>query len=328
VKGNTLDGFKGLALGALRLFKPLFGATLMLSVTEKCQGRCARCAVRRQGPSSEPELSDEEIKKLLAEISRLGAREVSFFGGEPLLRPGLPGLVRSARELGLRATLTTNGLLLDKAAALELAAAGLTGAGVSLDDPSAEIHDRERGLPGLWDKASAAVKHLVAAGVQADVSFCATKERLRDGRAAEMVLLAEKLGARLRILSPMRAGSWDGSAEEVLTPADIKILRSLLAPGKAHWVVSPANTPDTTFICASFCRWKIDVTASGDVVPCTYFPVPFGNIRREGVRESVRRMWNSPLYKDFKGSQDCPLNDPSFRELRSDLFEALRKPRA
>lgn len=288
----------------------------MLSVTEKCQCRCARCAVRRRTPAAGAELSDADITSLLSEFARLGGREAAFFGGEPLLRPGLAGLVRAAKAAGLRATLTTNGLLLDKAAALELAAAGLDGAGVSLDDPSPEVHDRERGSPGLWKKAVAGIQYLAAAGVRPDVSFCATRERLRDGRAAKMVLLAGGLGARLRILSPMRAGAWDGRADEVLDADDIGILRGLLAPGKAHWVVTPVDTPDAPFICSSFYRWKVDVTAAGDVVPCTYFPAPFGNVRREGLRESVRRMWGSPLYKKFKGSGDCPFNDPSFRELR------------
>ena len=318
-----MTGPRAIAISFIRLFRPLFGATIMISVTNRCQCACARCAVRGGERTPAPELTGEEIKKLIAEAARLGAREASFFGGEPLLREELPDLVRFTRGLGLRATLTTNGLLLDGTAAAKLAEAGLSRAGISLDDPSPEVHDRARGIPGLWEKAAAAAQHLIKLGVPVDISFCATRERLRDGRAAEMAKMASGLGARLRILSPMRAGRWDSKADEVLTAEDRKILRALLKPGKAHWVIGPVDSPDAAFVCSSFERWKVDVTAQGDVVACAYFPAPFGNIRKESLRVIVKRMWASPLYREFKGAEDCPLNDPAFRSRWADFFKSL-----
>jgi MoaA/NifB/PqqE/SkfB family radical SAM enzyme len=307
----------------LRFFKPLYGAAIMLSVTNRCQCACYRCAVNSGGGPGGPELSAEEIQRLLAEAAGLGAREVSFFGGEPLLRSELPELIRQARGLGLRAAVTTNGLLLDGAMALKLKKAGLTIAGVSLDDPSPEVHDAGRGVPGLWQKAADGARALAKLGVPVDISFCADRARLRDGRAAKMVGVAASLGARLRILSPMRAGRWSGKPEEALTPEDLKILRSLLAPGRAHWVIAPVDTPHSDFICSSLDRWKVDVTASGDVVACSYFPVKFGSVRTEELASLVKRMWNSPLYAEHRGCADCPLNDPAFRDRWKDLFSGL-----
>jgi MoaA/NifB/PqqE/SkfB family radical SAM enzyme len=307
----------------LRLFKPLYGAAIMLSVTDRCQCACSRCAVNSGGGPGGPELSAEEIKSLLAEAAGLGAREVSFFGGEPLLRSELPELIREARSLGLRAAVTTNGLLLDGAMALKLKEAGLTIAGVSLDDPSPEIHDAGRGVPGLWQKAADGARDLVKLGVPVDISFCADRARLRDGRAAKMVEVAASLGARLRILSPMRAGRWNEKPEEALTPKDLEILRSLLAPGRAHWVIAPVDTPHSDFICSSLDRWKVDVTASGEVVACSYFPVGFGSIRSEKLAEIVKRMWKSPLYTEHRGCADCPLNDTDFRKMHSAIFMQL-----
>lgn len=315
-----MNALRAAVVRVMRLFRPLFGATIMLSVTNRCQCACARCAVNG-GTEAGPELTGAEIKKLLAEAAALGAREVSFFGGEPLLRVDLAELISFARGLGLRAAMNSNGLLLDEAAAEKLAAAGLSIAGISLDDPSPEVHDRERGVPGLWEKAAAGARALIKHGVPVDISFCANKERLRDGRAARMAEVAAALGARLRILSPMRAGRWDGRADEVLTAADREILRGLLKPGKAHWVIGPVDSPETPFVCSSFDRWKVDVTASGDVVPCTYFPAPFGNIRKESLLAIVKRMWAAPVYRDFRGAEDCPLNDTAFRSRYPDLFK-------
>ena len=315
-----MTGPRALARDLIRIFRPLFGATIMLSVTRRCQCACARCAVSGGGASSGPELTGEEIKGLITEAARLGAREASFFGGEPLLRGDLPELIRFTRRSGLRASLTTNGLLLDGPAAAGLAEAGLNLAGISLDDPEPESHDRERGVPGLWEKAAGAARNLVKLGVPVDISFCATKERLRDGRAAKMAEIAAGLGARLRLLSPMRAGRWDSNPDEVLTAEDRALLRALLKPGKVHWVIGPVDNPAAVFVCSSFDRWKVDITAAGDVVPCTYFPVPFGNIRKEALLPIVKRLWASPMYREFRGAEDCPLNDPAFRSRQAALF--------
>lgn len=318
---------RSFALSVLRLFRPLFGATLMLSVTSRCQGACARCAVRRQAAEEGPELSGAEIKGLLAEAAALGAREVSFFGGEPLLREDLPELIRIARKAGLRAAVNTNGFLLSEETAGRLAEAGLNIAGISLDDPDPAAHNAGRGLDGSWEKAAAGARALIKRGVPVDISFCATRDRLRDGRAAKMVEIAAGLGARLRILSPMRAGEWDSNPGEVLAPEDIALLRGLLAPGKAHWVITPVDNSQAPFVCSSMERWKVDVTAAGNVVPCTYFPVPFGNIRKETLRSIVKKMWAAPLYRDFRPSPDCPLNSPAFRLEHAALFDRLQPQR-
>lgn len=317
-----MNALRLVAVRLARLFRPLFGATIMLSVTRRCQCACARCAVSG-GAEVSGELTGDEIRNLLTEAAALGAREVSFFGGEPTLRSDLPELVAFARGLGLRAAMNSNGLLIDGAMAARLAAAGLNIAGISLDDPSPEEHDRGRGVPGLWQKAAEAVRALKKNGVAVDISFCATRARLRDGRAARMAEVAASLGARLRILSPMRAGRWDGSPDEVLTTEDREALRALLKPGRVHWVIGPVDDPAAPYVCSSFDRWKVDVLSDGSVVPCTYFPVPFGNVRSESLLSVVKKMWASPAYREFRGAQDCPLNDPSFRSRHKDLFEKL-----
>lgn len=315
-----------LFIRAARLYKPLYGAALLLSITSRCQCACSRCAV---GDGQRPvrELTCAEVCRLISEAAELGIREVSFFGGEPLLRPELPAIVEFTRSLGLRATLTTNGLLLDERMAGRLSSAGLTRAAISLDDPSSEVHDAGRGTRGAWRNACAGARALRAHGVAVDISFCADRARLRDGRAVKMLEIAASLGARLRILSPMRAGRWNENPEEVLGPEELNFLRSLLSPGRAHWVIETVNSPTADFVCSSLDRWKVDVTAGGDVVPCVYFPVPFGNVRDEGLGVIVKRMWATPLYVRKGKRTDCPLNDPSFRARHGGYFAKTPRPR-
>src|SRR5918997_7220725 len=80
-------------------------------------------------------LTDEEIVRLVRiGVEQLGIREAGFTGGEPLLRPGLPGIVAATTALRPRpeVSLTTNAIGLARMAPA-LAAAGLDRINVSLD---------------------------------------------------------------------------------------------------------------------------------------------------------------------------------------------------
>ena len=108
---------------------------LRVSVTDRCNLRCTYCMPEEVEfrPQSEL-LTFEEIARLVRVAAGLGVTKVRLTGGEPLLRRGLPGLVRQVvtvpgiADVGL----TTNGLLLAKLAG-ELRAAGLRRLNVSLD---------------------------------------------------------------------------------------------------------------------------------------------------------------------------------------------------
>ncbi len=58
------------------------------------------------------QLSLETVETLLDDASSAGIETVRLYGGEPLLHPALPKMVRHAVDLGLSTYVTTNGLLL------------------------------------------------------------------------------------------------------------------------------------------------------------------------------------------------------------------------
>jgi cyclic pyranopterin phosphate synthase len=133
--------------------------SLRVSVTDKCNFRCRYCmpAEGLEWLERDELLSFEEIERLVRVLARMGVDEVRLTGGEPLVRRDLPTLVGLlAQTPGVRdLSLTTNGVLLDRFAAL-LVEAGLRRLNVSLDSLShvrfAEITRRDaldRVLAGL-----------------------------------------------------------------------------------------------------------------------------------------------------------------------------------
>src|SRR6201994_1863114 len=86
-------------------------------------------------------LTDDEIVRLARiAVTRLGVPGIRLTGGEPLLRPGLPGLVAQMAALRPRpeVSLTTNGIALARLAE-PLHEAGLDRLNVSLDTLSPQV---------------------------------------------------------------------------------------------------------------------------------------------------------------------------------------------
>lgn len=108
---------------------------LRLSITDRCNLRCAYCM------PEEPEwfpraaiLTYEEVLRVAGIAIGLGVRKLRVTGGEPLVRRDVASLIARLSALPglLDLSLTTNGVLLAPSAS-ELAAAGLRRLNVSLD---------------------------------------------------------------------------------------------------------------------------------------------------------------------------------------------------
>jgi cyclic pyranopterin phosphate synthase len=102
---------------------------LRLSVTDRCDLRCAYCLPEKFGDYAEPAdwLGFDEIERLVAVFAARGLRHIRLTGGEPLLRRGLPALAQRLAVLpGIDdLSLSTNGTrLAAQAAAIRRAGVG------------------------------------------------------------------------------------------------------------------------------------------------------------------------------------------------------------
>ncbi len=107
---------------------------MRISVTDRCNLRCVYCMPHGTVGTGRDCLNDDEIVTTVRAAAGLGIRYLRLTGGEPLLRPGLTGLIRRLSGIeGIETIdLTTNGILLAERAG-ELFKAGLNGVNVSLD---------------------------------------------------------------------------------------------------------------------------------------------------------------------------------------------------
>ncbi|HKD19855.1 MAG TPA: GTP 3',8-cyclase MoaA [Thermoanaerobaculia bacterium] len=189
-----------------RLGRPL--GNLRISVTDRCNLRCAYCMPERDYvwlPRADI-LHFEEIGRLADVFGSLGVDRIRLTGGEPLTRQDLPRLVQLlARKPWLRdLAMTTNGVLLE-AHAQALHDAGLHRVTVSLDTL---LPERFRELT-RFDELGRVLRGIDAA---ARAGFSAIKldtvviRGVNDDEIVPLLERAKGWGAEIRFIEYMDVG--------------------------------------------------------------------------------------------------------------------------
>lgn len=140
------------------------------NATRRCNLHCLHCYSSSRDREYPDELTTDEGKDLLEDLASFGVTTVLFSGGEPLMRPDLFELVQYAHRCGLRCVLSTNGTLIDGAAARRVVDAGFSYAGISFDGIGA-AHDVVRGKTGAYDLSLRALRLLRDLGMRVGVRF-------------------------------------------------------------------------------------------------------------------------------------------------------------
>src|SRR3954447_3040764 len=114
-------------------------------------------------------------------LYKQGIRFLVLTGGEPLLHPDVSSIVERAASLAMKVMLVTNGALLKPNRIQELAKAGLSSFIISVDAASSELHEHNRGLPGVCDRIRKANRLIQELNLHATASV--TMSRLVDYEA-------------------------------------------------------------------------------------------------------------------------------------------------
>jgi len=273
-------------------------------------------------------LATEEVARLVGIAgTRLGVQEVRFTGGEPLVRPDLVDIVRlsAAAAPGVRLSLTTNGIGLDKKAA-PLAAAGLSRVNVSLDtldrDHFRTLTRRDR-LPAVLDGIAAAQ----AVGLAPlKVNAVLMRDTLDD--AADLLGWAIERGIRLRFIEQMPLdadAAWRRdsmvAAEELLAVLGARFRlephgrEDPSAPAE-EWLVDggPATVGIIASVTRSFCDDcdRTRITAEGSVRACLFGDeeTDLRSLLRDGSDdEAIAERWRLAMWGKRAGHG---IDDASF----------------
>ena len=289
-----------------------------VAVTYRCNLRCrfcyAACGCHAQPGGPAREMSTREVVRVLKVIRRdAKVPSVSFTGGEPLLRDDLEELVTAAVRIGLRVNLITNAVLLaggDRAQ--RLCAAGLSSAQVSLEGPTAQVHDGLTGAAGSFERTIEGLAALRRTGIHVHTNT--TINAANADHLADLVRLVAGLGLRrmsMNMVIPV--GSAGGLDLQVSYSRIGPIVEGAGAEARKQGVeflwYSP--TPMCLFnplarglgnkSCAA-CDGLLSVSPAGEVLPCSSCPEPVGSLLRRPFAE----VWGSARAKFFRRKEYAP----------------------
>jgi len=233
---------------------------LRISVTDRCNLRCVYC----MPVAGVPELSHDDILRFeeITGVARaavaMGVSKIRITGGEPLVRRGVPALVRMLRDIpGVKdLAMTTNGILLDQFAR-ELARAGLMRVNISLDTLRPErFAEITRG--GDLKQVLAGIDAAQKAGLAPIKLNCVVLDSSGEPDARAVAEFGAGRGLRVRFIKRMDSATGKFSVVEGGTGGD----------------------------CPRCNRLRL--SASGLVRPCLFSDIGF-SVRELGAGEALRR---------------------------------------
>ncbi len=188
------------------------------NVTRTCNLRCVHCYSDSYAQKYPGELTHDEALRVIDDLAAFQVPAVLFSGGEPLIRPDLFDLMGYAVGKGLRLTLSTNGTLLDEAAAKKLKELGTTYVGISLDGIG-ETNDIFRGKKGAFDGAVRGMRNCRTVGQKVGLRLTLTRRNCMDLHDIFNFIEAEGI-QRACFYHLVYSGR--GNAADELTPAEIR----------------------------------------------------------------------------------------------------------
>jgi radical SAM protein with 4Fe4S-binding SPASM domain len=265
--------------------------SLDLELTKKCNLKCIYCYADGGKPNAD-ELTLGEIYRTLDEAKNLGAKKVTFTGGEPLIHEYFFNIAEYAYEAGLKISLYTNGTLIDSRAAKKIAELEIFPC-VKLDAISASIQDTLAGVEGAFERIMRGINNLMKVGYANQININTVICKVNIENLPELWAWARKNNIQPSFLRLGPKGRARGSNLAVKT-SELKELFERLS--KIDKQFGEDWEPTTPFCGGGCTKQYIScyVSSQGFVQPCTGVDIHAGNIREESLE---RILGSSEVFK-------------------------------
>ncbi|MFA6568908.1 MAG: radical SAM protein [Victivallales bacterium] len=270
--------------------------TVVFSITKACRYKCVHCYQRRdRGKDMEEKLMADTAKQM----QESGVAFFNIEGGEPLIQFNrLESLLRAIDDRA-EVWVNTTGDGLTPEIINRLKSLRMLGVMVSIHSADPDTHDNFTGIPGSFKKAAASLKMFKSHGFATAVNSVLAEKELLEGGLAGLMNLARELGCDyVQLIHPKPAGIWMNHTEQMQN--DLKIIRHL---EKEHLRYNSSRKKDYPCLsvqvfeesekvlgCTSGAVDRFYINANGEVQPCEFLNISFGNVNKEPFDKILGRM--------------------------------------
>ncbi len=286
--------------------KPLW---MLAELTYKCPLQCPYCSNPVDFARVKNELSTEDWLRVMREARAMGATQLGFSGGEPLVRRDLEELIAEARRLGFYTNLITSGVGMDEERIKGFKKAGLDHIQVSFQASSEELNNFIAGTDAFQHKLEMA---RLVKKYDYPMVLCFVLHRQNQDQVQDILELAIALNADYVELATTQYYGWAMVNRDQLMPTRAQLERAeaiaheyqekMKGKMKIYYVV-----PDYFETRPKACMngWGavfLTITPDGTALPCHaagQLPgMTFPNVRNH----SIEWIWNeSPDFNKFRG---------------------------
>ncbi len=289
------------------LSQPLW---LLAELTYRCPLQCAYCSnpLDLQGGASE--LSTAEWITVLQQGRELGAVQLGFSGGEPLLRNDLETLIGEARQLGYYSNLITSGMGLNERRIDAFRRAGLDHIQISFQASDEALNNRLAGSDKAFRQKLAMARAVKSRGYPMVLNFVIHRDNIDD--IERMIDLSVALEADYVELATAQYYGWAYLNRERLLPSRAQLERAEAVTNRYRAQLGTTG-PRLIFVIPDYYEERpkgcmngwgklfLTVTPDGTALPChsaRQLPLQFPNVRDHNLGE----IWNgSAGFNQFRG---------------------------
>ena len=294
----------------------------------RCNLHCWHCSsaeyIEKKKAKS---LSLEELEGVVRKLSAVGVLTICYVGGEPTINKQLLDIVRMTNRHRILPTIISNATLLNPEKIDALFKAGLANLGFSMQSALPRIHDDLVRRPGSLEHMREMIDYCLRKKYTVSICVVPTNENLANGDFGALVAYAREKDIRMNVNLPAPVGKWMDTPECALTPESVAMLRR-------EYFSLPNFMPDFKQTSASRkvrCPMGEDnlyILPDGEVCPCTFTHVSFGNILTESPEDILRRMDASPTLMNVARDGMCPISmDKEFiAKVHKAIKSSLRYP--
>ncbi len=255
----------------------------------KCNLECEHCFATNFENKTKILISEQDWVNIFDQCRKLGNLAIGFTGGEPLLNSRLEDLIKKARPKETLIIVCTNGILLTAEKAKSLYRAGVDVVQISVESLRPEEHNLFRRNKEVFQKAMDGINNALTAGMKVTIVSVISHANINSQGFLELLEWARKKKMLVNLALATPVGRWNNKKEVLLTENDSRVIDSLVS--RFPNVRRDFETNYFVRGCGAAIE-KLYFTPFGDVLPCPYMHITFGNIKDLSIANIRKNMFS------------------------------------